>query len=243
MRLRKSLMALPIIFVTSVAFAQEEPSSFSEQVERVEHAKPEPSKGSAKTHVRSFVWQNDLDREYKLKGRYLLNFARFVTWPRLEESDEFRIGVLGESPISPRLKNAQENRAIFDQPRDRRLPIRAMKFATEQQIESCHILFLGRDVPHETATAVIERLKATDTFVVGEVPKFIDSGGSAEFTSAVGGVKFNLNLADAKAKGLHLSAQLLKAAHRIVNIDHKPSPELNGLQNGQLGRMDAHIPP
>jgi len=58
--------------------------------------------------------------------------------------------------------------------------------------------------------------------IVGEATDFISSGGTVGFLMVESGIAFELNLADAQQKDLTFSAQLLKAAHHIVNPDDPP---------------------
>ena len=162
-------------------------------------------------------------REYNVKGVYLYNFARFVTWPREAQSDIFTIGVLGESDILAPLKKVQSKRKITDRHRKIKLSIELLQFAEDEPVSPCHILFVSRDVPSENVEDVIQQLEGSNTLIVGESTDFISAGGTVGFRLIEDGIGFDLNLAEAKEKGLTFNAQLLKAAHKIVNSPSPPS--------------------
>ncbi|MFH1279209.1 MAG: YfiR family protein [Candidatus Eisenbacteria bacterium] len=79
--------------------------------------------------------------ESEIKGAYLLNFSRLVTWPDgtyLSEDDPTVVGILGDDPLLEVLEDALETH----QPQSRRIV--AIRIDSLDQIAQCHVLFASR---------------------------------------------------------------------------------------------------
>ncbi len=160
----------------------------------------------------------NVKKEYNVKGVYLFNFARYVTWPQSQKlpRGEFRIGVLGDSPIMRPLNALAQKKQIRDRHTKRKVPLRIRQFKTLDDYQPCHILVIPRAVSIEQRREIAMRFANQPVLVIGESPNFARSDGTAGFVMMNGGIGFDLNLADAKRKGLKLDAKLLKAAKGIL---------------------------
>ncbi len=152
-----------------------------------------------------------------LKSVYIYNFSRFVTWPvtQMASAKEFRIGVVGESSIMPILKKLPAKRQAVDRRTGRRIPIRIVQFKSMKDYRPCHLLLVPSAVKLEEQKAILKQFATKPVLVVGESPGFARTGGTAGFVLSNGRMKFELNLADAKRKGLTIDAQLLTAANKL----------------------------
>jgi len=162
--------------------------------------------------------QIDIEKAYMVKSVYLLRFTRFISWPNFSDSEDFHFGVLGDSPIiAPLQKVKSKVSDVTDKLSGEKLPIRVSQFANVEQLEACHILFIAEAISRAEVQTVLKRLKGTQTLIVGETPEFADEGGAIGLVIVGPSVNFVVNVAAAKEQGLTYSAQMLKAAYRVVD--------------------------
>ena len=90
-----------------------------------------------------------------------------------------------------------------------------------RNFSTCHVVFVSKNATGELED-VFARIGALGNnpakLTIGETAddSFIKSGGIINFVEQEGKIKFNVNLVPAKAKGLILSAKLLKLALSVV---------------------------
>lgn len=161
----------------------------------------------------------DRTAEFNVKAVYLYNFARSIEWPAHEGLSDgaFRIGVLGKSGIIKPLQKLAKFRKVVDKRTGVQRKIELSQFSTLEECRPCHILFVAENVVPQGAELLRQRFEFQPVLIVGETTSFATRGGTAEFLLLNGGVQFDLNLQETKAKKLKLDAKLLKAANRIID--------------------------
>jgi hypothetical protein len=149
--------------------------------------------------------------EYKVKAAFLVNFARFVEWPKEAFDDAgspFVIGVLGPDPFGPDLEEALRGKTVHG----RGLVIR--RFNRTSDLGRCQMLFIGEG---QAAKALRDRgpLKNMGVLTVGE-----EDGRRADtmirFLRQDDKVRFEVDLAAAKRAGLTLSSKLLRVGKLVT---------------------------
>jgi hypothetical protein len=143
--------------------------------------------------------------EYRVKGAFLLNFAKFVEWPPevfKTAEDPIAICVIGSNPFSAALDEAARQ-VVVDK---RTVLIRPIPDA--QQARQCQIVFVSAS-EHKRAKAVLEAVRGASVLTVGETEGFIAAGGVIEFRVEDSKVRMEISAAAAKLAGLHISAKLL----------------------------------
>jgi hypothetical protein len=149
-----------------------------------------------------------LAEEYRVKGAFLLNFARFVEWPPEAfrgVGDPIAICVVGANPFTPALDQAARQLLI----ENRTVTIRQITDAP--QARQCHIVFVSLS-ERKRAHAVLQAAEGGSVLTVGESEGFAAGGGMIEFSVEESKVRMEINAAAAKRAGLHISAKLLSLA-------------------------------
>lgn len=148
--------------------------------------------------------------ESRIKAAYLLNFARFVTWPDAAFDTSVApivLCVLGTDPIESALPTIQYKRV-----QNRPLVIR--RIGALDQLPACHMLFVG-----ETTAAPLPQVLATladrPVLTVSSRPGFSRQGGMLTFIHTENKIRFEVNLATTRAAGLSISSRLLKLARLV----------------------------
>jgi len=143
--------------------------------------------------------------EYRVKGAFLLNFAKFVEWPAQAfkgPHDAIAICVLGVDPFTPALDQAAHDVMV-----DKRA-VTIRQIADPQQAGQCHIVFVSAAERRRTH-AVVEAVQAASVLTVGESQGFIADGGMIELRVEDSKIRMEISEAAAKRAGLHISAKLL----------------------------------
>ena len=154
--------------------------------------------------------------ERRVKSAYLYKFAGYVDWPAAafhDEDEALRIGVIEEDSLAEELTRLVAGRTAGGR------PVEVVKLESTEQIESVHVLFIGRsDVERLRRWADVAR--AHPVLVVTESPQALAHGSVINFVLDRGRVRFEVNLDAAQRRGLGLSSRLLTVAMAVVTKGH-----------------------
>lgn len=147
--------------------------------------------------------------EYAVKAAYLLNFARFVTWPPAAfaaPNTALTICILGSDPFGATLDGMVGGEVVDSH------PLAVRRVAQMREADGCHILFVNAA---EEARAVDDALGARPVLTVGDAETFAQSGGMVGFRIEQSTVRLTVNPEAMRENGLQMSSQVLRLA-RIV---------------------------
>ena len=183
------------------------------------------------------------DREQKVQ--YLLNFTEYVEWPASAFANAkapIVIGVIGEDPFGEALtKQAAEHRGPRrvevrrfkgirefrgqETPGRRQDELEAKKRAKRRELRACHVLYVSQS-EDELLSEVFGAVRKAPVLTVGEKPAFARQGGVIDFFRAHPDprLRFEINLAAAKAANLKVSSKLLALAKPIHEEDAQAKP-------------------
>jgi len=146
--------------------------------------------------------------EYQVKGAFLLNFAKFVSWPDQafkSPEDPIAICILGQNPFGPGLEQAARELVIGD----RHVVIR--QSSDVQSARQCQIVFVAVN-EKKLAKALLQAAQGESVLTVGEFEGFTAGGGIIAFKLDGDKVRLDINTAAADRARLHISAKLLSLA-------------------------------
>lgn len=149
--------------------------------------------------------------EYEIKAAWLLNFARFVSWPTnaFDAPDApIVVGVVGRDPFGRLLEKAFEGKAVKGH------PLVVKRLTPDQDLRQCHLLFVSA-LEQRRFKDSLERLRTKPVLTVGESDDFLDEGGIVNFVLKEKSIRFEINVRAAKAAGLKMEANLLKVAASV----------------------------
>jgi YfiR/HmsC-like len=149
--------------------------------------------------------------ELDVKAAYLLNFARYVYWPRSsgpDGSSPLVIGVVGRDAIVQVLEPTVSGRTVSGR------PIRVVQFAADR-IERCDILYLPRSEARRFRTLLSE-VSGKPVLTVSDKENFANEGGMIEFLLMDDSVRFAINNDTVGQCGLKLSSELLRVAYSVT---------------------------
>ena len=157
------------------------------------------------TNVRS---QSSSVKEYQIKAVFLYNFTHFINWPEAAFESQyapFIIGIVGRDPFGPSLEDAVEGERIGSH------QIRIKRYNSINEIEKCHILYVGTQDPDEIK-AVLKAVARKNILTVGDSPNFIRWGGMIRFYTDQNKIRLQINNSLAKTAGLRISSKLLRVS-------------------------------
>ena len=144
-------------------------------------------------------------REYQIKAVFLFNFLQFVEWPDTAfsgDSGPIRIGILGDDPFGAALEETVRNESIHKRPlvieRSHRL----------EDLMDCHLLFISKSEGRRM-DEILGLLGDRPVLSVSEADGFARHGGMIAFYLEGKKVRFEINPAIARRRGLKMSSELL----------------------------------
>lgn len=152
-------------------------------------------------------------REIEVKAAYLLNFGRFVRWPRasLPPSAPFGVCVLGADPFGAVLDATLGGELIDGH------PVVARRAASAADAAGCQIVYLAT-LPRRELAATVSDLAKWPMLTVSDQPQFVDAGGMVQFVTIDGRVRFELNATAAERGGLMFNSELARVAFRVRRV-------------------------
>jgi hypothetical protein len=149
--------------------------------------------------------------EREIKATFLFNFAQFVEWPAASFADAqapLVIGVLGADPFDAVLDAVVRGEVINGR------PLAVTRFRRLEDVATCHILFVSAsEAPRYPRIA--QALQGRAILTVGDSDGFASSGGMIRFITDKNHVRLRINIGVARAVGLSISSQLLRAAELV----------------------------
>lgn len=149
--------------------------------------------------------QPALSKEMQVKAVYLYNFALFTEWPGDNADSTWVIGILGDDPFGPFLD------AVVSEGSSGNQSIHVMRYASLEEIDDCHILFVCRDMT-DKVEEILDWVFGRDILTISDMPHFTAKGGMVELFTEGGHVRFKVNRRACRAAGLTLSSRLLSLA-------------------------------
>nr|NQU93596.1 YfiR family protein [Bacteroidota bacterium] len=144
-----------------------------------------------------------------IMGSFIYNFAEFLTWPNLNESDDFKIVVLGNCGILKPLQQISEMRTIDGK------KITVKNIQNIDELESCHILYISEKRIDELAI-VLKSLENFQTVTISNCEGCLQKGLSINFVIENEKVRFEINKTMLDKNKVKISSQLLKLAVVII---------------------------
>ena len=155
--------------------------------------------------------------EYQVKAAYLLNFTRYVEWPRtsLPAEAPLEICILGDDPFGEAI-----DRAIRGQ-RSQGRPVTVRRIESDEGAYRCHLVFVTDESWNRWRTLVAS-LTSRGILTVGNSGQFSRDGGVIGFVISNETVRFAINLKAMERSGLKISSRMLSLATQLHQTEGTP---------------------
>lgn len=151
---------------------------------------------------------------HELKAAFVFHFMKYVEWPeemRPARGEPLVLGVLGEQTMHEAVDRfAAESVGGH--------PLQIKHFEAGQELESCHVLFVGSS-KRQATKRVLSAIQGSSTLTVSDTTGFIGIGGMIELKVVENRVGFEVDLLPSNDAGLKLSSKLLRLALRVENAE------------------------
>lgn len=148
--------------------------------------------------------------ESDIKAAYLLNFARFVSWPETAFQSSVAplvLCVLGQGPLDDSLPTI-----LYKRVQNR--PLVILQIRSIQELPPCHMLFVNEsEAPR--VPQLLAMLKSRPVLTVSSLPEFSRNGGMITFVAVEHKIRFDVNLTATQTAGLTISSRLLNLARLV----------------------------
>lgn len=147
--------------------------------------------------------------EYELKAVFIYHFIKYFEWIGLEDKEYFEIEVFGKSEILEPLEEISKKKSALGK------KIKVISINSIDEIGEPQILFISK----ESTIFLSEIIKKTENIkvlVIGEEEGLCEKGIAINLVLREGNIKFEINEAILKNKGIKPSSQILKLAIRII---------------------------
>ncbi|MGK7389753.1 MAG: YfiR family protein [Candidatus Cyclobacteriaceae bacterium M2_1C_046] len=153
--------------------------------------------------------QNEVKAQnYQLHAVFINSFIKYVKWPDEHSSGDFKIGIVGDSPIVDHLKKLADVKKI----NGRNIVVET--YPSAEQAKNVHILYL----PESQAVnlpKVLGKFGTSPTMVITEKDGLGSQGSNINFIIRNGRLAFELNLAAMEKSNLKVSQELTRLAIEI----------------------------
>ncbi len=154
------------------------------------------------------VQADDASQEYKLKAAFMVNFARFTTWPDgtfPSDTAPIIIATVGTDPFAGALEQSAAGKKVGARP----LEVRHIE--SVDQIKDCQMLFVCQS-DKQTMERVLQRLKDAHVMTIGDDENFTANGGAIRFFTADNKMRFEINKDATDKARLTISSRLMALA-------------------------------
>lgn len=154
---------------------------------------------------------SDIAPEYQLKAAFLVNFAKFITWPPeafAPGQQYFILCVAGDDPFGDALDGI-ENKTIGGR------PIRVVQAPSLKKVPLCHLLFVSRSEAANLAQ-LAPGSGHQPVVTVSDIAGFAKAGGHIEFVTKGDRLSFAINHSAMKEQGIQANASLLDLAAAVL---------------------------
>ena len=145
------------------------------------------------------------DTNAKMKALYVYNFTKYIDWPESYKQGNFIIGLLGETSIKQELDKVALTRKAVNQ------TIEVKQFASVDQIDNCHMLYVSKEKSGEF-NAAVQKTKDKSTLVITEENGFAQKGAGISFIVVESRQKFELSKLNIEKRDLKVGSQLISLA-------------------------------
>ena len=159
--------------------------------------------------MKSCTEVNDIvqEGEYSLKAAFIYRFTEYVDWEGMSKEEDFKIAILGDTPLTANLIDIAENAEVGQRKID------VEEYDNLNEIDGCQILFVSREssVPLPT---ILHKFNGKETLIVTERDGYGERGSCINFFLSESKIRFEVNLEAVEKAGLAVSSQLLQ--HAVV---------------------------
>ena len=158
----------------------------------------------------SALQAEEISQEYQLKLAFLVNFARFISWPEesfSQSNDQLNLCIVGDNPFGTSLQGV-DNKPVGS----RRLKVNVLQ--SEAEADTCQLLYISQSTLNRLPE-LNTNLATKPIVTVSDTAGFISSGGAIELLIKDERLTFVINNTKLKDLGVVASSAMLNLAASV----------------------------
>jgi hypothetical protein len=148
-------------------------------------------------------------QDYKYHSVFIYNFTKYIQWPSGTYSNQFVIGVLGNSPMQSELEKLMANKTVGS------ASIVVKKIANISAASECQALFIPQSKLQQFESD--GSLKSKSVLIITDQDGMGKKGSHVNFIIQEGKIRFEINQTALLESGLKVSSQLTSLAATVYN--------------------------
>lgn len=162
-----------------------------------------------------FLWGADISlaeeetfREYQVKAAFMVNMAKFISWPNgsfPSANEPFVIGIAGDDPFKKTV-------TLLKKKTIKKRPIDVVYINSPAEVTACHMIFVAKSESRNLQYYLNSPQLSPSTVTISDMDDFLRHGGMIAFTLSKNRLAFKINNTLMKQHGLSPSASLLNLA-------------------------------
>lgn len=140
---------------------------------------------------------------YSVHANIIYHFTKYIDWPDKNKTNDFIIGVIGETMLFDELKRITGNKKAWNQ----RIVVR--RFSPSQTTYDCHILFLSEE-ESSSLKKITARTEKDAVLLVCEEKGAAAKGACISFNVVSDRLKLEINKNNIDQRGLSIANELLR---------------------------------
>jgi hypothetical protein len=149
------------------------------------------------------------EREGILKAAFVLNFARYTSWPPPGPGNRYHICIIGQDSVGDAMR-------LLDGKPLKGKTVVVSPATGDPTGSSCQMLYVSKSAADEM-DGILAAAEGKPILTVSDLPGFVHAGGMIGLKIVDNRVRFDINARIARKVGLQLSAQLLRLADMVVD--------------------------
>ena len=145
--------------------------------------------------------------DYQTHTVYIWNFTKYIQWPTSYQSGDYVIGIIGNSPIVPKLKGLAASKKVVGV---QKIVIKQFKTVASMD-KNCHMIYVTTSESRNLA-AIKKFFDGKSALIITEKTGLARQGSCINFVLRDGSWRFELNKTETDKMGLKVSKQLTRLA-------------------------------
>ena len=147
----------------------------------------------------------DADPNAAFKASFLFLFSTNVDWPDSRKSGEFKIGIVGNTPVFDELVYSFASKLVGSQ------VLTVTEINSLDEVTDFHIVFVSRR-SSDKLKEVVQRCAGKPVLVVAEAPEALATGAEINFVIIDSLIRYELDPEKAANAGLLLGSKIIQYA-------------------------------
>lgn len=148
-------------------------------------------------------------QNYQVHSVYIYSYMKYIKWPDASDNEPFKLGIMGESEVTPWLEKLAADRKAGNR------PIRLVRLDTAAQISGVDMVFIPSGSPAIARLPEIHQQVSQENIVLLTEEFTFPAGGHINFVEENNKLFFQLDRQALEAAGLRVAAELMALARPV----------------------------